>query len=39
MMGEPNDGLVEIDIPKELLISDFTDPIQGIVSTTYRSTT
>jgi len=35
MLGEPNDGLVEIDIPKELLISDFTDPIQTIVSTTY----
>ena len=28
LLGEPNDGLVEIDIPKELLISD-TDPIQA----------
>jgi len=37
MLGEPNDGLVEINIPKELLISDFTDPIQAIILMTYPS--
>jgi len=34
-LEEPNDGLAEIEIPREFLITDFSDPIQGIVSTTY----
>lgn len=32
---EPNDGYVEIDIPEELLIRDFVDPIRVIVTSTY----
>ncbi|XP_058765065.1 uncharacterized protein LOC131638521 [Vicia villosa] len=32
---EPNDGLVEIEIPQELLISNFDDPIRAIVENTY----
>ncbi|CAI8605460.1 unnamed protein product [Vicia faba] len=32
---EPNDGLVEIEIPRELLISNFEDPIKAIVDSTY----
>lgn len=34
-LGEGNDGYNEIDIPKELLISDFEDPIEAIVQSTY----
>ncbi|KAI5386843.1 hypothetical protein KIW84_073112 [Lathyrus oleraceus] len=34
-ISEPNDGLVEIEIPKELLISNFEDPIRAIVDYTY----
>lgn len=32
---EPNDGLVDIEIPQELLISNFDDPIRAIVENTY----
>ncbi|XP_058727025.1 uncharacterized protein LOC131598443 [Vicia villosa] len=32
---EPNDGYTEIEIPPEFLISDFNDPIEAIVSSTY----
>ncbi|XP_058752595.1 uncharacterized protein LOC131625781 [Vicia villosa] len=32
---EPNDGLVEIEIPPELLITNFDDPIRAIVDNTY----
>ncbi|KAI5426982.1 hypothetical protein KIW84_032420 [Lathyrus oleraceus] len=32
---EPNDGLVDIEIPKELLISNFEDPIRAIIDYTY----
>ncbi|XP_050887928.1 uncharacterized protein LOC127093069 [Lathyrus oleraceus] len=34
-ISEPNDGLVDIEIPKELLISNFEDPIRAIVDYTY----
>jgi len=34
-LEEPNDGLVEVEIPKEFLISEFNDPIEAIVNTTY----
>ncbi|XP_058783615.1 uncharacterized protein LOC131658325 [Vicia villosa] len=34
-ISEPNDGLVDIEIPRELLITDFEDPIQAIVESTY----
>jgi len=34
-LEEPNDGLAEIKIPREFLITYFNDPIEGIVSTTY----
>ena len=34
-MNEPNDGLVDIEIPSELLISKYNDPIQAIVNSTY----
>ncbi|KAF7802250.1 helicase-like protein [Senna tora] len=36
-INEPNDGEVEIQIPYELLITDFTDPLVAIVSSTYPS--
>ncbi|KAF7809101.1 uncharacterized protein G2W53_035844 [Senna tora] len=32
---EPNDGEAEIEIPEDLLIKDFTDPLESIVSNTY----
>ncbi|XP_058727157.1 uncharacterized protein LOC131598591 [Vicia villosa] len=32
---EPNDGLVDIEIPQDLLISNFDDPIKAIVESTY----
>ncbi|XP_058727555.1 uncharacterized protein LOC131599074 [Vicia villosa] len=32
---EPNDGLVDIEAPQELLISNFDDPIRAIVENTY----
>jgi len=34
-LQEPNDGLVEIEIPEEFLISEFNDPIEAIVSAIY----
>ncbi|XP_058726417.1 uncharacterized protein LOC131597758 [Vicia villosa] len=34
-VSEPNDGLADIEIPRELLITDFEDPIQAIVESTY----
>jgi ATP-dependent DNA helicase PIF1 len=33
--GEPNDGIVDIEIPAELLITNFDDPILAIVNNTY----
>ncbi|XP_027922842.1 ATP-dependent DNA helicase PIF1-like [Vigna unguiculata] len=32
---EPNDGVVEIEIPHEFLIIEFSDPLQAIVDSTY----
>lgn len=32
---EPNVGLVDIEVPKEILISSFEDPIRAIVDSTY----
>ncbi|KAF1898972.1 hypothetical protein Lal_00019093 [Lupinus albus] len=34
-LSEPNDGCVEVDIPDELLILNFDNPIEAIVSSTY----
>lgn len=34
-LSVPNDGYAEIDIPDELLIKDFVDPIVAIVESTY----
>ena len=34
-LGEGNDGYNDIEIPNELLISNFTDPIEAIVQSTY----
>ncbi|XP_058784650.1 ATP-dependent DNA helicase pfh1-like [Vicia villosa] len=34
-ISEPNDGYAEIEIPPELLIQDFDDPIVAIVDSTY----
>ncbi|XP_058776861.1 uncharacterized protein LOC131651210 [Vicia villosa] len=34
-ISEPNDGYANIDIPPELLITDFDDPILAIVESTY----
>jgi ATP-dependent DNA helicase PIF1 len=34
-LSEPNDGFAEIEIPKELLIVDYDDPISAIVQSTY----
>ncbi|XP_058741690.1 uncharacterized protein LOC131614079 [Vicia villosa] len=34
-LSEPNDGLADIEIPQELLITNFEDPIQAIVESTY----
>ncbi|KAF1893496.1 hypothetical protein Lal_00001977 [Lupinus albus] len=34
-LSKPNDGCVEVDIPKELLILHFDNPIEAIVSITY----
>ncbi|XP_019434840.1 PREDICTED: ATP-dependent DNA helicase PIF1-like [Lupinus angustifolius] len=34
-LSEPNDGSAEIDIPEELLIVDYDNPIDAIVSRTY----
>jgi ATP-dependent DNA helicase PIF1 len=34
-ISEPNDGTAEIEIPPEILITDFENPIQGIVDSTY----
>jgi len=32
---EPNDGIAEIQIPPELLITNFVDPVEAIVASTY----
>jgi len=34
-LNEPNDELVDIEIPSKLLISEYNDPIQAIVNSTY----
>ncbi len=34
-MSETNDGYAEIDIPSDLLITNFDDPIQAIVQSMY----
>ncbi|XP_058774037.1 uncharacterized protein LOC131648280 [Vicia villosa] len=34
-LSEPNDGFAEIDVPPELLITNFSDPILAIVNSTY----
>ncbi|XP_028782636.1 uncharacterized protein LOC114738734 [Neltuma alba] len=34
-LGESNDGIAEIEIPPELLVSKFSNPIEAIVSSTY----
>ncbi|PNX66932.1 ATP-dependent DNA helicase PIF1, partial [Trifolium pratense] len=34
-LSEPNDGYADVDIPKELLILDYDDPIPAIVQSTY----
>lgn len=34
-MYEPNDGYVEISIPQEFLISNFSDPIEAIIESIY----
>jgi ATP-dependent DNA helicase PIF1 len=34
-LSEPNDGYADINIPKQLLLLDYTDPIQAIVHSTY----
>jgi ATP-dependent DNA helicase PIF1 len=34
-LSEPNDGYADIQIPKELLILDYVDPIAAIVHSTY----
>ncbi|XP_045792199.1 uncharacterized protein LOC123886981 [Trifolium pratense] len=36
-ISEPNDGIAQIEIPDELLIKNFDDPIKGIVDSTYPS--
>jgi len=35
LLCEPNDGVVDIEIPPQFLILDFSDPIKAIVSSTY----
>ena len=32
---EPNDGMVDINIPNDLLIKDYFDPIEAIIYSTY----
>ena len=34
-LSEPDDGYVDISIPEEFLISNFSDPIEAIVESTY----
>ncbi|XP_058758388.1 uncharacterized protein LOC131631622 [Vicia villosa] len=34
-LSEPNDGFADIQLPQELLITDYTDPIVAIVNCTY----
>jgi ATP-dependent DNA helicase PIF1 len=34
-LSEPNDGYADIDIPDELLITDYEDPIKAIVESTF----
>jgi len=35
LLNEPNDGLVDIEIPPEFLIKNYKDPIQAIINSTY----
>ncbi|XP_010489748.1 PREDICTED: ATP-dependent DNA helicase PIF1-like [Camelina sativa] len=34
-LNEPNDGVVDIDIPEELLITEVTSPIESIITAVY----
>jgi ATP-dependent DNA helicase PIF1 len=34
-LSEPNDGYADIDIPPELLVTNFDDPLEAIVRSTY----
>jgi len=34
-ISEPNDGYAEINIPSEMLITEYDDPIQAIIQSTY----
>ncbi|XP_058765888.1 uncharacterized protein LOC131639408 [Vicia villosa] len=34
-ISEPNDGIAEIEIPPDILITEFDDPIEAIVNSTY----
>ncbi|XP_058786723.1 uncharacterized protein LOC131661242 [Vicia villosa] len=34
-LAEPNDGYADIDIPKDMLISNFDEPIKAIIDSTY----
>ncbi|XP_028752788.1 uncharacterized protein LOC114712419 [Neltuma alba] len=34
-LGEPNDGTTDIEVPKALLVNDYEDTIEGIVSVIY----
>ncbi|XP_058753122.1 uncharacterized protein LOC131626307 [Vicia villosa] len=36
-IAEPNDGYADIEIPRDILIEDFHDPIVAIVNSTYPS--
>ncbi|XP_058762197.1 uncharacterized protein LOC131635579 [Vicia villosa] len=36
-ISEPNDGYADIEIPRDILIEDFCDPIVAIVDSTYPS--
>jgi ATP-dependent DNA helicase PIF1 len=34
-VNNPNDGVVDIEIPEELLIKEFDDPVLEIINSTY----
>jgi ATP-dependent DNA helicase PIF1 len=34
-LGNPNDGVTDIEIPQDLLLTNFDDPILAIVNSTY----
>ena len=36
-ISEPNDGYANITIPSEFLLTDFVDPIESIVTSTYSN--